>query len=257
MGAFVSGLATTAVKSTRLGAVQRVELDELGARGNRAFCVIDERGRMVNAKRVRALQTVRSIQDYGRLVLSFADGSRAEGPIEYGETVPIKFFSHACDARLLVGPWAQALSDQLGAQLQIVEPEVGVDRGREGGVSLIGRASVTQLARVADEASVDVRRFRMLIEVDGLKPHEEDSWVGHAVRIGPALVAMRGNVGRCLITGLDPETGVPTLPTLDLLASYRVDVASTEPLPFGIYGEVLETGPVAVGDPAVVEGPLA
>jgi uncharacterized protein len=254
MGARVSGLATTAVKSTRLATVERIELDELGARGNRAFCVIDDRGRMVNAKRFGSLQTVRSRHRDGELVLTFPDGSRAGGPVQYGETLPIKFFSHECEARLLVGPWTEALSDYIGKPLRLVEPEVGVDRGRDGGVSVISRASVQHLAEVAAEDSVDVRRFRMLIEVDGVAPHEEDSWVGRKVRIGPALVAMHGNVGRCLITGLDPDTGVPTLPTLDLLGSYRRELETTEPLPFGIYGEVLEPGPVVVGDPVAVEG---
>ena len=94
----------------------------------------------------------------------------------------------------------------------------------------------------------------MLIEVDGVAPYEEDSWVGRKVRIGPTLVAMHGNVGRCLITGLDPESGITTLPTLDLLGSYRRELETTEPLPFGIYGEVLEPGPVAIGDPVAVEG---
>jgi uncharacterized protein YcbX len=93
----------------------------------------------------------------------------------------------------------------------------------------------------------------MLIEVDGVEPYEEDSWVGRKVRIGPTLVAIHGNVGRCLVTGLDPDTAIPTLPTLELLGSYRRDVKTTEPLPFGIYGEVLEPGPVVVGDSVAVE----
>ena len=234
--------------------MERIELDELGARGNRAFCVIDDRGRMVNAKRFASLLTVRSRHRDGELVLTFPDGSLAGGPVQYGETLPIKFFSHECEARLLVGPWTEALSDYIGKPLRLVEPEVGVDRGRDGGVSVISRASVQHLAEVAAEDSVDVRRFRMLIEVDGVAPYEEDSWVGRKVRIGPTLVAMHGNVGRCLITGLDPESGITTLPTLDLLGSYRRDLETTEPLPFGIYGEVLEPGPVVIGDPVAVQG---
>ncbi len=187
MSAHVSGLATTAVKSTRLSLVERIELDELGARGNRKFCVIDDRGRMVNAKRVHSLQTVCSSNDDGRLALTFPDGSCAAGPVEYGDTLEVNFFSHSCDAQLLVGPWSQALSDYTGQPLRIVRPEVGVDRGSDGGVSVISRASVEHLAEVAAEDSVDVRRFRMLIEVDGVGPYEEDSWVGHRIRIGPAL----------------------------------------------------------------------
>ena len=163
MGARVSGLATTAVKSLRLATVQRVGLDEFGARGNRAFCVIDDRGRLVNAKRFALLQAVRSSHDHGELELTFPNGSRAAGPVRYSETLPIKFFSNQCDARVLAGPWSRALSEYVGAPLRIVEPEVGVDRGRSGGVSVISRASVEHLAEVAGEESIDVRRFRMLI----------------------------------------------------------------------------------------------
>ncbi len=95
---------------------------------------------------------------------------------------------------------------------------------------------------------VDARRFRMLIEVDGLDAHEEDGWVGRRVRVGSALVAMHGHIGRCLVTSRDPDTGEVDLPTLDLLGQYRREIESTEPLPFGIYGEVLEPGAVRVGD---------
>jgi uncharacterized protein YcbX len=62
-------------------------------------------------------------------------------------------------------------------------------------------------------------------------------------------VRFRGHVGRCLITSRDPDTGVVTLPTLDILGDYRRDLDTTEPLPFGIYGEVVAEGTVQVGDP--------
>ena len=45
----------------------------------------------------------------------------------------------------------------------------------------------------------------MLIEVDGIEAHAEDSWIGLAVRIGKAEVHFTGNVGRCLITTRDPR----------------------------------------------------
>ena len=61
-------------------------------------------------------------------------------------------------------------------------------------------------------------------------------------------------MGRCLITSRHPETGEVDLPTLDILGSYRRDLDSTEPLPFGIYGEVLSEGSVRVGDPVTLDG---
>ncbi len=62
-----------------------------------------------------------------------------------------------------------------------------------------------------------------------------------------------GNVGRCLVTSRDPDSGEINLPTLDLLGEYRQGLDSTEPLPFGIYGEVVRPGTVRVGDAVVPE----
>ncbi|MGI9185253.1 MAG: MOSC domain-containing protein [Solirubrobacteraceae bacterium] len=253
----VTGLSVAPVKAMRVAAVDEIELGPLGARGNRAFCVIDERGRMVNGKSVASLQTVRADYDAeaGELGLVFPDGAETRAALEYGEAMPIRFFGHESSARELRGPWGAALSQQLGRSLRLVAPDIGVDRGRRGAASLVSLASLRRLAQEAGEDTVDVRRFRMLIEIDGVQPHAEDGWVGRRVRVGGALLAMHGHVGRCLITSRDPVTGQVTLPTLDLLGGYRREVASTEPLPFGIHGEVLEPGPVRVGDAvALVEG---
>ena len=56
--ATVTGLALTAVKGMRLGEVGSIQLSETGARGNRGFYVIDDRGRMVDGEAVRDLQVV-------------------------------------------------------------------------------------------------------------------------------------------------------------------------------------------------------
>src|SRR5262249_7444072 len=88
----------------------------------------------------------------------------------------------------------------------------------------------------------------MLIEIDGVIAHEEDGWIGETVRVGGATVRWLGNVGRCLTTSRDPDTGVVDLPTLDLLRNYRGQMKTTEPLPVGLYGEVLEPGEIRVGD---------
>ncbi len=248
--ATVTGLSVAPVKAMRLVAVDEIELGPLGARGNRSFCVIDDRGRVVNGKTVAGLQTVRAQYDAeaAELGLVFADGSTARAALAYGDTVPIRFFAHESGARELRGPWGEALSAHLGRPLRLVQPEIGVDRGRKGVASLVSLGSLRRLAQEAGEETIDPRRFRMLIEIDGVPPHAEDGWVGRRVRVGGALLAMHGHVGRCLVTSRDPETGQVTLPTLDLLGGYRREITSTEPLPFGIHGEVLEPGRVRVGD---------
>jgi uncharacterized protein len=251
MSAHVSGMVVTAVKGTRVQAVQEIDLGADGARGDRAFYVIDERQRMRNGKQLGELQAV--VADYdlaaSRLGLIFPDGTRAEGTLDYGDPLETRFFSRSVEARPLIGPWSEALSSFVGQPLRIVAPTgSAIDRGPEAAASIISRASLRRLAEEAETDAVDGRRFRMLVEVDGIGAHEEDSWMGRQVRIGEALVAVRGNIGRCLVTSRDSDSGEVTLPILDLLGNYRREVETTEPLPFGIYAKVIEPGPVRVGD---------
>ncbi len=249
----VVGLAVTPVKATRLHTVDRVELGTAGVRENRRFYVIDKRDRMINSKIEGKLQTV--VADYSdaerRLRLTFPDGAVVEEQVRVGDPVTTRFFSEQKEARLIEGPWSQALSAHVGRTLRLVEggEEPSVDRGADGAVSLISRASLDRLASVGGVESMDSRRFRMLVEIDGVDAHAEDAWVGNgSVRIGSAVVAFGGHVGRCLITSRDPDTGVVDLPTLDILGSYRFDLATTEPLPFGVWGRVVQPGTVRVGD---------
>ena len=88
----------------------------------------------------------------------------------------------------------------------------------------------------------------MLFGVEGVAAHEEDTWLGRRVRIGEAVALVRGNVGRCIVTSRDPDTGERTLATLDVIAEYRDGVETTEPLPFGVWAEVAEPGRVRLGD---------
>lgn len=245
----VAALSVTPVKGTRLHRVGSVELRSFGAVDDRRLFVIDARDRMVNSKRLGQLQTVVADLEGEHLTLTFPDGSRVEDVVELGASLLTRFYSRELAARLVEGPWAHALSAHVGEPVRLVAPERGaVDRGSRGAASLVSRASLAALADAAGRPDVDSRRFRMLIEIDGVNAHEEDRWVGREVQVGEASVRFGGHVGRCLITSRDPDTGKVDLPTLDILGEYRGDIESTEPLPFGIYGEVVNEGTVRVGD---------
>jgi uncharacterized protein YcbX len=247
----VVAISTTPVKGLRLQRRTEVMLTETGAADDRRFFVIDGRNRMVNNKRIGSLMAVAADYDPtdSRLTLTFPDGTTVTDEAHDGAPVEATFFSLRPEAVAVTGPFAQALSDYAGEPLRLVRIDPrrgGVDRGPDAGVSLISEASVQRLAELAGEP-VDSRRFRMTFEVRGLEAHQEDSLVGAQARIGEALVAFGGNVGRCLVTGLAPDTGTADLPALDLL-EYRNGVETTEPLPFGVYGRVLEPGRVKLGD---------
>jgi uncharacterized protein len=254
----IRALSTTPVKGTRLHTVDRVVLDTAGARGDRRFYVIDGRDRMVNAKQLGELITLVASysEDERRLKISFPDGRVVDGEIRLGETVETRFYSQPVTAQLVDGAWSGALSEYLGRPMRLVQALDGgaVDRGADGGVTLISSASLRKLAEAGERDGVDPRRFRMLIEVDGIDAHAEDRWVGRSACVGEARVRFRGHVGRCLITSRDPETGRIDVPTLEILERYRSGLNTTEPLPFGIYGQVLEPGTVRVGDAVSIEG---
>ena len=145
-----------------------------------------------------------------------------------------------------------------GGDLGVRRPAAGAPlggrgRGRPrrdaaGRSSLVSRASLDRLREEAgvDEA-VDGRRFRMLFEIDGVDAHEEDTWIGAEVRIGEAMSCCNGDIGRCVVTTRDPDTGVADLATLERLAGYRRE-GVIEPLPFGVYGDVAVPGRVRVGE---------
>jgi uncharacterized protein YcbX len=255
--ATVDALQTTPVKGLRVVAREQVRLESGGVPEDRRFYLVDERARMVNSKQLGALNEVVADYDHGArtLALTFPDGSSVAAAVEHGAQLQTHFYSKTAHAHTLLGGFDAALSDHVGRPLRIVEgaDRSGIDRGRGGAVSLMSTASLAALARAAGTDDVDSRRFRMLVVVGGLEePHEEDTWVGERIRVGGALVRVRGHVGRCNITHRHPETGDADLQTLDLLRQYRAGMETTEPLAFGIYGEVLEPGPVAVGDAVAV-----
>ena len=257
MEARVERISIAPVKSLGLAHPEAVELEEGGIRGDRRFWLVDEDGRLFNNKRNGPMVTVRPHWDEGtrELALEFPDGTRVEGVVELGEPVDAVLYGRPHASRRVVGPWEDAISAHVGRPLTLLWSEQhATDRGANCGVvSLVSRGS---LERLREEAAVgrpvDGRRFRMTFEIDGVEPHAEDAWIGGSIRIGSAAIGVTGDVGRCLVTSHDPDTGVTDLDTLGTLARYRRD-GHTEPLPFGVYGSVTTPGRVSVGD-AVIRG---
>lgn len=255
----VTALSIAPVKGLRIAEVEQLVLERGGARGDRRFYLVEERGWMVNGKHSGALNEIVAELGTGsreddateHLTLRFSDGTEASDAIELGEELQTRFHSRPRPARVLLGQFSAALSEHAGEQLRIVQASNGgsaVDRGVRGGVSLISRGSLAALALVGEQESLDARRFRMTIEIDGVEAFAEDGWLERELRVGEATIRPRGHVGRCIVTSRHPESGAVDLPTLDLLRSFRSGLATTEPLPFGVYGEVLRPGAVRVGD---------
>jgi MOSC domain-containing protein len=242
------------VKALGLVHPDEVALGINGVVGDRRFWLRDASGRLFNAKREGRLMRIRPEWDESsrRLALAFPDGLRVDGVVELGEEVDAVMYGAPRPSRRVVGPWQDAISEFVGRPLELLwSNDGGVDRLIDGGtVSLVSTGSLERLREeMGVAAPVDGRRFRMLFELDGVGPHEEDAWIGRRVQIGGAEVVVNGDVGRCVVTSRDPDTGVADLPTLATLAAYRRE-GRDEPLPFGVKGTVRTPGRVRVGDRA-------
>ena len=249
----VARISVTAVKGLGLTHPDEVELEPGGVRDNRRLYLVNEDGRLVNGKPLSTLVAVMPETDIDTttLTLRFPDGSTVAGDIALGEAIETNFYGRPVSGQVVEGPWAPALSEFVGTKVRLVradKPGDGSDRGARGAASLVSVASLERLAQEAGVASVDGRRFRMLITIAGASPHEEDGWVGRNVTVGDAVVRWHGLAGRCAVTTHDPDTGATTLDTLGLIRAYRSDVPTVEPLPFGVWGEVVEPGRVRTGD---------
>ena len=257
----VAWLYVAPVKGLAIEARDHIELTTRGVDDDRRFCVVNDEGRILNGKRFAPVTTIGAHFDPATDRLELAlDGERVAGTVRVGAPIEVNVYGHDAAGHLVDGPWTAALSEYLGRVVRLVrldEPGNGHDRAdQRAGATLLSLASLQRLAEQAGvQMPVDPRRFRMLIGIDGATAHEEDGWIGNRVRVGKAVVVPAGNVGRCVTTTLDPDTGRPTLDTLQVLARYRRDLMTTEPLAFGIWARVESGGRVALGDDITVLDP--
>jgi uncharacterized protein YcbX len=246
----VARLSTTPVKSLLLHHPDEILLEPFGVATDRRFYLIREDGRLLAGLHHGPLALVRADWEPGpdRLVLTFPDGEVVEGDVVLAEPVLTDFWGHRVDGRLVEGPWEDALTVYAGRQVRLVkalEPAGGVDVEP---VTLVSSESIAELARQAGFEVVDGRRFRMLLEVAGCAPHEEDTWSGHRVQLGEAVVEIGGPVPRCATTTRDPSTGKRDFDALREIAAYR-GKREGKKIDFGVYARVVEPGRVRVGDP--------
>jgi uncharacterized protein YcbX len=249
----VSRLSITPVRGFALQHPDSVELGPHGVADDRRFSLHTADGRIFDASDLGSIVQNRAELERQngteRLTMHLPTGETISGEVVLGDPTQLDVFDRLFTARLVIGPWADALSAWAGRRLELFRSERLPGEEDRNPVSIVSEASVEELGRQGNEGRpVDARRFRMLIEVAGAeRPHQEDEWLGRKVRIGETVVRVTKLDARCVITTLDPDTGARDFPTLHVIRQYR-GVREDRKLDFGIYAEVLELGRVAVGD---------
>jgi uncharacterized protein YcbX len=254
----VTQLRITPVKSMGLHHPDEVRLERFGVLENRRFYVAEPDGTLFNNSKHGPLVRIRAQYDPAseRLALRFPNGQVLEGDATAVDgAVDTNFFGRWASGRILPR-YTEALSEYVGRPVVLARTDEPGDAADAAPVSLYGRASAEELDRRSGREADphDRRRWRMLVEVDGVGPHEEDSWIGSAVRLGSAVIRVLKPVARCVITTQDPETGLKDFDTISAIKSYRGLREGTK-ADFGVYADVETPGVVRVGDPVENLGP--
>ena len=239
----VGTLRIAPVKGLRTVRCERLNFDVGGVAADRRLFLVDSDTAVVTLRERPGLVAAVPSLDLaeGELRLDLPDGSRASADLGHlGEPVRTRLFGKERSGRVVDGDASTALSELAGEPLRLVladGPGVGWD---EGPVSLVGTSSVSAVGSPGGDAD----RYRMLVELTGTAPFEEDGWVGRQLQAGEAVLRVTQQLGRCVVITRHPRSGERDWEGLEALAAAR----GRDQLCLGVIAEVVRPGDVALGD---------
>lgn len=251
----VARLAIAPVKGLALEFPAQIRLTETGVAEDRRFFFVDPAGRLVDGLVAGPLVqvTAHTDPDGATLRLTLPDGRIVEDAVRVTAAVVTAMYGRTVEGHVVNGPWAAALEPLADRPLRLVRTDRPGGTRTEHPTSIVSDGSLTELGRHLGTGPLDARRFRMLIELEGAGPHEEDTWIGGRVEIGEVTLRISAPVPRCAITTQDPDRGVRDLDTLRTIREYR-GLRDGTALDFGVWGEVEEPGTIRLGDAVAVLG---
>ena len=135
--------------------------------------------------------------------------------------------------------------ERFGGSVELMKLKHGIFD--DASVSVISLATIAGIGREAG-MDLDRRRFRANIVLESLdrEPFLEDGWVGGTLLFGaseprPAVRVTARDV-RCMMINLDPDTAAQDARVLKTVVGLNKNNA-------GVYGTVVQTGIIRVGDP--------
>ena len=245
----VSRFSIAPVRSLGLEHPDQIDVTERGVVEDRRFFLTDDQNRFIDRVIVGRLVQVAAHTDPGATMLrmTFPDGTMVEGEVQLGDPVETPIHGRTGVGHVVIGPWAAALEPIAGRPIRVIRCDRPGGTRIANAASLVSDGSLRELARHLGVESIDARRFRMLIEIEGAEPHEEDSWIGRRIGIGDAILRVTKPDARCAITTQDPDTGVRDLDTLRTLIGYR-GLREGKHADFGVLAEVDQPGRLRLGD---------
>lgn len=245
----VTALNVHPVKSTAIRPLRTMTVTLAGPRADREWIVVDAEGKLVSARQLQALFSVRADTpdtdptQTGALRLRAPGHPTLEVGHPTGDPEPVRLLRHdlsgvpageAADAwlRRVLGrddlrllwyddPNRRRVSDDPDDPARARFPDAYP-------VTVATEASLTRLnewvAEVAQEhgeerQTIPMQRFRPNIVLDGDEPFAEDRWTH--LELGEVVLKVVKPVGRCVMTTVDPATLATGKEPLRTLARFR------------------------------------
>jgi uncharacterized protein len=258
----VTRLQVTAVKGFQVRELTEATFTPDGVPGDRAFAVVDERDEVLTVGRTAAFLPFWSslAVDEDLLTIGRGDDILMSRQVATGQSLRVHFFGDRYGiGELVLGPWREFLSDLAGKDVRLVRTSGPLGGYDVHPVTLVSEASVNALGQDADGASLDGRRFRMTMTLDGLPAFGEDALQGRKLVVGRGgcSILVGGPVKRCAAVQRHP-TGLPLrVNTLGRINDIRGigDSELGRGLNLGAYGVVASPGRVSAGDRVRIEPP--
>ncbi len=238
----VARINVTPVKGLALGNPESVELTPSGARDDRRFFLVSADGRLVNGKRIGGdLNLARADWDPAASLLSVAmpGGEVVRDFVRLGRPTTTDIYGREVSGHEVDGSFGEALSDLAGLPVTLVERNEDAWATDSRPATLVSRASL-------DEFGGDGRRFRMLLELEGLEAYGEDAWSGSRLRIGGVTLQVGTPTPRCALPSYNPDDATRDRDILRDILGRRGPIDGQPCL--GVFAEVVEPGVVRAGD---------
>jgi len=137
-----------------------------------------------------------------------------------------------------------ALAAELGPGVRVIKQDRGVFDTMP--LSLLTTQTVAGLGELVGR-DLGAARFRPNLLVDASEgAFPEDAWVGRVLRVGGLRMRVDQRDARCVMVTIDPATLHRDPAILRAIARERDNR-------LGVYGSIVEPGPVAVDDPVELE----
>ncbi|MEM9328082.1 MAG: MOSC N-terminal beta barrel domain-containing protein [Bacteroidota bacterium] len=262
----VSQLFQYPLKSCKASEATKLEIVATGVRNDRVVAAMDAQDTVLTARTHPMLLQVSARITDDQLTLEYPglEQLKAKLPDKGSVERSFRMFDHDLTGHTLSSEVDLWISDVLRTDAQLIvlkndeRPMLARHNAKEGDITTLTDASPIHLLSTASLEELNrrlgrqfpIHQFRPNVVIDGCDPHEEDNW--KEVRIGDCVFEVQMACPRCVLSTINPETGVadPQSEPLRAWAGYRK--AANNKVNFGTYLIPRKLGVIEVGMEVIV-----